>query len=385
MNSKALLVLSAVTITSNIGFRSVTSAFGNLHQFRELKISSVLGNANSSDFGSFSDNSEEAEPTWMTPAVTWNICTHYFDTDQTIIEVFDYTQYPRRPSFDSRVNTDYDESMILSDQSFDKTANNSLVCNENIVSSETTLSSNYVAPFNFKVSNPKVSPFNGTGVLIGTFDLNGDGLSDYISQGTAVLVGPTTLLTAGHVLYCDLSADGVDNPVFADEVYFFPGIDSSDELSYGVNFSAGAFSIQREYYESQDIDFDWGLVELRETPDSIYHRATMMGNWSEYDSPVYTFGYPSDKNGQMWCSKGSVQADKNDFVFDSNLNVTNGNSGGGVFVDRNNGTKLVGVVSHLFYTGVVFKNQHAGLVKINSLIYGFFRSFVASANWDADC
>ena len=295
-------------------------------------------------------------------------------------------QYPKRPSFDSRVNTDYDESMILNDRVVEKTLENSSTCSENIGPYETSLSSSSVEPLNFLVSNPKVSPYNGTGAIIGYFDLNGDGVYDYNSQGTAVLIGSTTLLTAGHVLYVDFPIDGVGNPVFPDEVLFFPGMESASEITYGVKFSAGAISIQREYFESEDLNYDWCLVELRETPDSSYYRADLMGNWSEYsNSSVYTFGYPSNKNGQMWCSTGSIQGDKNDCVFDSNLKVSSGNSGGGVFVDRNNGTKLIGIVSHSYYTGFIFEEQHIGLVKVNSLIYGFFRSFVTSANWDADC
>ncbi|MBE6673577.1 MAG: hypothetical protein E7596_00555 [Ruminococcaceae bacterium] len=167
----------------------------------------------------------------------------------------------------------------------------------------------------------------------------GEKPQNLVRKGTGFLVGPNLLMTAGHNLYGDITKDefedNIDNPSFPDEIIIYPGaslITSNNVVApYGYTKVESCY-IQKEFYESIEIDYDWGICVLE---DNIGEKT----GWLEMsltpetiiDDSISIIGYPADLDYRMYRSDGTVVR-VYDYTFWYDADTYERNSGSPVFV-----------------------------------------------------
>lgn len=236
-----------------------------------------------------------------------------------------------------------------------------------------------------KVTNPKAYPYYTTGRIEAYWYID-DGDGDYhslIGLGTGSMQGPNLLVTAGHCIYADVTVDenddGIDNPCFADYILYYPGLNGTNDKADCIVVTASEISIDRDYYEKTSFEHDWAAVRLSEDIGYTTGWNGKMGNWYESDHAVSSFGYPGDKNEDMWLTTGSLTG-KTDYIYKTDLDVIGGQSGSPLFADVDSGTYMVGIVTYSSYYWL-FGNHtsYNGATRINSFIFYFLNSFVTSS------
>lgn len=157
--------------------------------------------------------------------------------------------------------------------------------------------------------------------------------ADYVSVGSGVMVGPSHVLTAAHVVF-DAESGG-----WADEVIVIPGYDDGDEpfgRTYASNLRAWA-----GYTDFDDDEWDMALVELSE-PLGDYTGS--LGLWAADDSDlkyeiVKSAGYPADLADRlgadhMWGALGTVlRLSENQLQYSHFFDSAEGQSGSGLWID----------------------------------------------------
>ena len=238
-----------------------------------------------------------------------------------------------------------------------------------------------------KITNPKVSPYYTTGkieaVWTGVKNNKNGNYYDIIFTGTGSMQGPNLLVTASHCVYDDVTVgdfdDGIDNPTFPDSLKYYPGLNGTSDKINCIVVTASKITIDRKYFEDLSIEHDWAAVELSTDIGYTTGWNGKMSNWYVKDHAVSSFGYPGDKNEDMWLTNGSVTG-KTDYIYKTNLDIVSGQSGSPLFTDWDSGTYMIGIVTHSNYYWL-FGNHtnYNGATRINSFIFAFLNSFVTSS------
>ncbi len=178
--------------------------------------------------------------------------------------------------------------------------------------------------------------------------------------GSGVLVGRNDILTAAHVIY-DVAKGGI-----ADDIKLYTPYDPDDIYNTTVEWSRVA------YYPDFDPDgdgrlfpgdFKSGTLGETERDIALFTLTEAAGDtygWMGLDldfrgGPVGVLGHPGVYNNQPSYDEGSVvTAPYNDhaLIYNRDLEVNPGNSGGAIFYDYGNGPYVVGIVS----TGIAAVN-----------------------------
>lgn len=189
------------------------------------------------------------------------------------------------------------------------------------------------------VQNAKISPYIKTAFLEAEYDdvpiADSHLTTEWCTWGTAFLVGPNLVLTAGHNVYRDVTTTGdvrddEVNPRFPDKIKFYFGISNESEISesYPYYAEAEAINIEYSYYIEPNFDHDWALVELdRDIGDEIGWNA-LVSNWYSETATVLTYGYPFDKDrATMWAERGTFSDMTEWRYYSDNIDSYSGQSG----------------------------------------------------------
>ncbi|WP_306149389.1 MULTISPECIES: trypsin-like peptidase domain-containing protein [unclassified Roseibium] len=170
--------------------------------------------------------------------------------------------------------------------------------------------------------------------------------------GSGVLVGRNDILTAAHVVYDPIwgIADDIvlypsyDPDDFSNDtvewstVHYFPDFDpDADGRLYWGDFNSGTLG---------ETELDIALFTLSEAAGDVYGWMGM--DYGFNGGNVGVLGYPGIYGRQPMYDTGSVSnAPFNDyaFLYNGDLEVNSGNSGGPIFYDYGDGPYVVGIVS----------------------------------------
>lgn len=189
------------------------------------------------------------------------------------------------------------------------------------------------------VQNTKISPYIKTAMMKITYDdvpiANSSSVKDREFYGTAFLVGPNLVLTAGHCIYGDVTeagqyADEIDNPEFPDKIEFYFGISNESEMSesYPYYAEAEAVNIEYSYYIEPNFDHDWALIELDRNIGNEIGWNALVSNWYSETATVLTYGYPIDKDdATMWAVQGTFSGMTEWQYHTDNIDTFDGQSG----------------------------------------------------------
>lgn len=132
-------------------------------------------------------------------------------------------------------------------------------------------------------------PWRTIGVITGSFE-ESDG-SSIVRQGTGVLIGRKTVLTAAHVL--------VDDQRWANDVTFAPGQDGSTK-PYG-KISAVKKLVRRVYWDKESRDQDLGLMVLASSIGTTtdYMQIEIKPASFFWHAGLNVAGYPGDLGSTM--------------------------------------------------------------------------------------
>lgn len=158
--------------------------------------------------------------------------------------------------------------------------------------------------------------------------------------GTGWLVGPRTVITAGHCVYEPSQMGG-----WADTIIVRPGADG-DEEPFGA-LAATRFEATDRWIEKQEQDFDIGVIHLDKPVDK------RIGWFSVASLPdkklkgymVNVSGYPGDKGGrEQWWARNRVRAVTARRIF-YDVDTMGGQSGAAVYIVEKKGAapKVVGI------------------------------------------
>ncbi|MBE6142410.1 MAG: trypsin-like serine protease [Erysipelotrichaceae bacterium] len=329
---------------------------------------------------------------------SYNMVNYNVSSGITSFELFNENSYAKRNgtrTINENISLESNEQLISTNIQYNE-EKGIMFTNGYNPSSENSLNANTRGTIGIigederiRVTNPKAFPYYTTGLIEAIwYGLKGtDGVTyTHTESGTGSLQGPNLLLTAAHVIYADVTSEGVldDNIInytFPDEVHYYPGLNGDNDISNCYDITASIISIQKEYYENPDKDYDWAAVTLSSNIGNITGWNGKIGNWYEKDHAVYSFGYPEDKDGEMWLSTGTISG-KTDYFYKTTLDIIPGQSGSPLFVDTNSGTYVTGVITHTNWYWL-FGNQtnYNGATKINSFIFHYLNSFVTEHNW----
>ena len=184
-----------------------------------------------------------------------------------------------------------------------------------------------------------ITTFPGNSVvLIESPNPSGDG---YL-QGSGVVIGPHTILTASHVVY-DISEQ---TPIQNIELY--PGWNSTDPAlgpgdvptTYTDHFNEIGVIGSDDLTRAQSAS-DFAII------DTSYTFSSSMGVLLNYAGGVVTAtGYPATAGGLQTNQVGTVSADPSFSVLDyGTLSTSPGNSGGPLWLDFNGSDDVAGIVS----------------------------------------
>ena len=169
---------------------------------------------------------------------------------------------------------------------------------------------------------------------------NPDG-SGYI-QGSGVVIGPHTVLTASHVLY-DIAEQ---TPVRYTDLYLdWSGADPA--LGPGYLSETGTMHYNNlGTYGSEDLAKSQSANDLA-IIDTNYTFSDWMSVLPDYQGgTVHLTGYPGTAGGYQTDAVGTVTADPNYSVLDyGSLSSSPGDSGGPIWTDANGSDSVVGVAS----------------------------------------
>ena len=328
----------------------------------------------------------------------YNMVNYNITSGVTSFELFNENSYAQR----NGTRSNNDNISLISNKQLDLTKihydeeNGTMYTNGYNPSSENSINTNTRRTIGIigederiRVTNPKAYPYYTTGLIESIWHgLRGTDGNTYTvtSYGTGSLQGPNLLLTAGHCVYGDVTSEGVlddgtENYTFPDEVHYYPGLNGNSDKTNCYDITASVIGIQKEYYENPDEDYDWAAVTLSSNIGNITGWNGKICDWYEKNHAVYSFGYPSDKSGEMWLSTGTVNG-QTDYFYKTTLDIISGQSGSALFVDTNSGTYVTGVITHTnWYWLFGNKTNYNGATKINSFIFHYLNSFVTEHNW----
>jgi glutamyl endopeptidase len=158
--------------------------------------------------------------------------------------------------------------------------------------------------------------------------------------GTGWLVGPRTVITAGHCVYEPSQMGG-----WAERIVLTPGADGAEE-PFG-SITSTRFESTNKWLNDQDQDFDMGVIHLDQPiGDQLgwFAVASLPDNELE-GYQVNVSGYPGDKGGrEQWWARNRIHGLTPRRVY-YDVDTMGGQSGGPVFIIEEEGAppKVVGI------------------------------------------
>lgn len=158
-----------------------------------------------------------------------------------------------------------------------------------------------------------------------------------VRHGTGFLVGPSTLLTAGHCVYEPRSGG------WAERVEIRAGLSGSRE-PFG-SITSKSLSTSLGWVDLQDHRYDYAFVELDEPlgERTGWFSLGVLPAAEIYGSDVNVCGYPSDVNRDTWhqwhCGGRTGLVDGQKLYYDAD--TFGGTSGGPVWIARADGSQVV--------------------------------------------
>lgn len=147
--------------------------------------------------------------------------------------------------------------------------------------------------------------------------------SSDIYVGTGWMYGPGVAMTAGHCVY-DKELGG-----WAERIEVYPAR-NGNEKPFGY-YCPINLSTDKKYIESQDPDFDWGLMVFEANIGDFLGYFGADANTEDLFSRFLTLtGYPSEKNYQLWTMEGPVSKNGS-LTFEYLIDTTGGQSGSPVY------------------------------------------------------
>ena len=212
------------------------------------------------------------------------------------------------------------------------------------------------------IDYPNEFPFNGIG-FIRTTRSTGN-----VTTASGIVVGRNLVLTSAHVIHDYQSGYGD-----ARQIDFYAGYDyNGNSLD---SSSATAYYVSTGWNESEDINYDWALIELSDSMNSSLVSVLPCQVKSMLNKTVMTVGYPSTFHGGSGASQGISEGEvfyQTSLYMRSRAEGDYGSSGG-AFLDINDGNfVVVGVTSGGNALGQL------GGPRINSTIVNLINSYNSS-------
>ena len=244
-----------------------------------------------------------------------------------------------------------------------------------------------------EISNPKSWPYLATVKVIAEYNYiyNYD-LNIYETRrslGTGFLLGKTLLMTAGHIVYTDMTSsyedstgntvtkydDGIYNPSFPDSIKIFAGLNGTNEehTPYLYYSEAIEIHIRKNYFENPSFNHDWAAIELDRDLGSITGTYGYIAEWTPVYTSGYLYGYHANHNSKMCYSDGTFYFRlANQYYY--SITGGAGASGAPLFMTDSNGNAYVCGIhtweDNTMYGGTVFTN----------FIYDYIHDFVTNHN-----
>jgi V8-like Glu-specific endopeptidase len=188
-----------------------------------------------------------------------------------------------------------------------------------------------------EILNTRVFPFNTVGLVgsskgscTGTYFLcerTSCEISDIIGfLGT--LIGPHHVLTAGHCVH----SGGSSGSWFSDidfTLTYRPG--SGDQSISTQTFAWSHLFSAQGWTEDANYDYDYALITLQDTKTAFPRMGFGWNSGINKDWIVNVNGFPEDKPRDTMWHTDDIVTNVNDNYFDANIDITPGNSGGGVY------------------------------------------------------
>lgn len=153
-------------------------------------------------------------------------------------------------------------------------------------------------------------------------------------SASGAFVGPTTILTAGHVVYHPIHG-------WATSITVYPG-------GLNSNFSSSTTSSVASvngWVNKADLEYDYGIITISSSLGTGNFGTRALEDAKLKGADIYNYGYPGDKGeeGTLWYSEGHIgTVNKRRFLHSAD--TSNGDSGGPV-VKQDDYTYIVGVHS----------------------------------------
>lgn len=206
----------------------------------------------------------------------------------------------------------------------------------------------------FKVDNTTSFPYSA----IAHMEMKWPNGKRYV--GSAWMYGPNVAMTAGHCLY------SIDNGGWPQEIVIYPGRNGSSKPFGSVK--AVTIHVPENYANSEDIDSDWGLIELDK---NIGNETGYFGASWQLDSlagtEVSVTGYPGEKSRQMWQMNGPIRSSR-EYKIDYIMDTTGGQSGCPVYLEDDH-------ISVAIHTNGAFDGISNKATRITKSIFDFMESF----------
>lgn len=192
-------------------------------------------------------------------------------------------------------------------------------------------------------------------------------------RGTGFLEGPDLLVTAAHCIYADKSGNG--KPSFVDSIEVYAGAKSSTDINLGENYKyfakAKTLNIQKEYYQTEDSNYDWCAIQLDRKLGDIVGYYGKISDYYQKNSGIFSFSYPAHvKTKNMYYSRGKLLS-STDYQYSYDMDTFGGSSGAPIFVVVNSNTYVCGI-----HTSGSSQNDCNYGVIFNDFIFEYLNSFV---------
>jgi len=185
-----------------------------------------------------------------------------------------------------------------------------------------------------RVENPSEYP-NSTNVFMKMFFGKGYEAREY--NGSGVMVGPYSVLTAAHNVY------DKDTRLWAEHITVSPGANSGN-AHFGTSNVARAF-IPKDYFEGNE-NYDMALLTIDQAVGKQTGWATLSALDDEEfeEAHFWVTGYPGDREaGQLWEMKGPI-SDAAALVLKYQIATVEGQSGSPLWQKSKTGKKPPSVI-----------------------------------------
>ncbi len=168
------------------------------------------------------------------------------------------------------------------------------------------------------------------------------------SWATGFFIGPSTIVTAGHVAH---NTNRTGNP-FPTSMTVFPAYSNSTAGStpYG-SANATSYIMSSNWVDNRSNDYDWAIVRLNSNlGDSVGHYGLRWQSASYNGTDINAHGYPGTVNGVanqfLYLTTGKISASFDKTLRSINTNIDRGMSGGPLYIYSSTyGYQAIGIIS----------------------------------------